>query len=211
MGPLWRSACRPAAPPARTVIAQRVHLAATSVHQAQFRLNPPLDEPILREVDAWEAVEELDRRGWTDAGLEVPAALDPARRRPAIVGLACWLLLSMAVLQGVAAVSLVSALGGANTGSTLVILAAGFFATAVGCVICSTQLARGRHWARAGGGVLAALAVAAVTLQPWQGHGLAVLSTAAWLVAGLCLVHPKTTRFCLQCSGGPGVEMAVAA
>jgi hypothetical protein len=155
--------------------------------------------PLIEEVDAWEAVEDLEAEAAAARG--VPpwgAAKEGAQAgisRPATVSGVAVLLLVLAMLHGLGALGSLSwGLRERGIGAAVV---AGLLALTVGVaeVVCAVQMTRGRAWARVAAAGLGLLVLVWLTMAPWSPGALTVVVFAAWLAIGALLAHPLTSRF----------------
>jgi hypothetical protein len=163
----------------------------------------PFDEielPLIEEVDAWLAVEELEVEA-ARAGGEPPWSAKDAPggesgiSRPATVSAVAALLLGLAVVHGLGALGTLSwGLNQSGIGSAVI---AGALALTVGIgeVVCAVQVTRGKSWARVGAAALGGLVLLWLTMAPWSPGTLTVAVFAVWLVIGALLAHPRTSRF----------------
>jgi hypothetical protein len=164
-------------------------------------LEAEIDLPAIAEVDAWEAVEDLEADAAACGGVAPwPELRDPERveagaSRPVTVSAVAVLLLVLAMIHSVGALgsfSLGTAAGGIGRA-----IAAGVLALLIGIgeTVCAVQVTRGRAWARLAVVCLGALMLVWLTMAPWPPGLLTVVVFAAWLLIGALLAHPLTSRF----------------
>jgi hypothetical protein len=157
--------------------------------------------PPVQEVDAWEAVEELEAESAAAGGVPPwPSVKDTSGSqagvsRPATVSAVAVLLAALAVVHALGGLgSLSLGLDGRGIGSAVI---AGGLALIVGVaeVVCAVQVTRGRSWARIAAAALGLLVLLWLTMAPWSPGTLTVIVFAAWLAVGALLAHPLTSRF----------------
>ncbi|MDR2378309.1 MAG: hypothetical protein LBD70_02610 [Bifidobacteriaceae bacterium] len=160
-----------------------------------------IELPPIAEVDAWQAVEDLEAEAAAASGLPPWSAARgaPAGQagvaRPATVSAIAALLLVLAMVHGLGALgSLSLGLNGRGIGSAVVV---GLLALTVGVgeVVCAVQVTRGKAWSRVVVGALGLLVLFWLTMAPWSPGSLTVAVFAAWLIIGGLLAHPLTSRF----------------
>jgi hypothetical protein len=160
-----------------------------------------IDLPPIAEVDAWEAVEDLEAEAAAVRGVPPWSAIkdnsasQAGVSRPVTVSVVAVLLLVLAMVHGLGALgSLSVGLHGRGIGSAIV---AGTLALIVGVgeVVCAVQVSRGKAWARIAAGSLGLLVLLWLTMAPWSPGRLTVVVFAAWLAVGALLAHPLSSRF----------------
>jgi hypothetical protein len=168
-----------------------------------------MDLPPIQEVDAWQAVEDLEMGAaaldgspsWVEA--KEGSRTQSGATRPATVSVVAALLLIMSMIHAVGAVGSVSA-GMARNGAGPALLA-GLIALLVGVAetVCAIQVTRGKAWARIVAAGLGALVLLWLTMAPWSPGVLTVLVFTAWLAVGALLAHPVTSRFFADAAPAP--------
>ncbi|MDR1393064.1 MAG: hypothetical protein LBJ62_03725 [Bifidobacteriaceae bacterium] len=159
-----------------------------------------VDLPVIEEVDAWEAIEDLEIGAAAYGGL--PPWIEPrgdgdqaGQSRPLTVSIVAALLLLLAMIHSVGALGSFSlGLGNQGVGRAVVV---GVLALVIGIgeTVCAVQVTRGRAWARLAAGSMVGLMLIWLTMAPWSPGLLTAMVFAAWLAIGALLVHPLTSRF----------------
>jgi hypothetical protein len=157
--------------------------------------------PQILEVDAWQAVEDLEFDAAAFGGVppwrEVKegATAEAGASRPATVSMVAGLLLLLAMVHSVGALGSFS-LGLDQNGLGRAIIAGGLaLAIGIGETVCAVQMTRGRAWARMVAAGMGALMLIWLTMAPWTPGVLTVVVFVAWLAVGALLAHPLTSRF----------------
>jgi hypothetical protein len=176
-----------------------------------------LDEvelPQIQEVDAWEAVEDLEFSAAACGGVppwrEVRDGVraDAGATRPVTVSVVAGLLLLLAMIHSAGALGSLS-LGLDQNGVGRAMVAGGLaLVIGIGETVCAVQMTRGRAWARVAAAALGALMLVWLTMAPWAPGVLTVVVFATWLAVGALLAHPKTSRF-FDAMAGPAPPESV--
>jgi hypothetical protein len=159
-----------------------------------------LDLPQIEEVDAWEAVADLEQgiMAWGAAPpwpqLREVSRAEAGASRPATVSTVAVLLLMLAMIHSVGALGSLS-LGLGAPGSRAVVAGVLALVIGIGETVCAVQVTRGRAWARLAAAGLGALMLLWLTMAPLSPGALTILVFATWLGVGALLVHPMTSRF----------------
>jgi hypothetical protein len=160
-----------------------------------------MELPRIVEVDAWEAVEDLEAGAAARGGVPAWSQLKDSSRteagvsRPATVSAVAAILLVLAMLHGIGALGTLSlGLEGNGVGSAIVV---GILALVIGVgeIVCAVQVTQGKSWARATVIALGCLMLVWLTMAPWHPGLLTVAIFAAWVAVGALLAHPLTSRY----------------